>query len=545
MLFVTNGSGIREGLEKGKEVGQGIGDSAEQTWQQIVVEFTSLASGYLANAVAAIVVLVVGWVLAVLISALVRGGVRRCKSAPWLTQWLTDDEGRDMADIGKTIGRGTFYLIMIFVLVAFFQTLGLSVVTEPLTAFLNQIFEYAPHLIAATILLFVAWVVASVLRFIVRKVLTTTKIDQHMSHHAGLVAGDGLPLTKTLSEATYWLTFLLFLPALLDALEIPGLLSPVQDMVAPVLGFLPNLLAATIIFLVGWFIARIVRRLTVNLSQTVGANQLSDRVGFTTMIGNNKLSDALGMAVYILILIPVIIGALNALQIRAVTEPASEMLNRILGTLPGIFSACLVVGIAYVVARVVSDLTCNMLMAIGFDGLPKRLGFARNTPQGGRTPSQIAGSVVMVAIVLFAVMQAMPMLGFDLMANMVSQFLYFGARILLGLVIFGFGLYFAKLVSDLVSDSSIQNASSLATVARVAILILAGAMGLQQTGLAQEIVNIAFAVAAGALAVAAAIAFGMGGREAAKTVIDNLMRTKNRSANDSSAYAKINAGDPL
>lgn len=151
----------------------------------------------------------------------------------------------------------------------------------------------------------------------------------------------------------------------------------------------------------------------------------------------------------------------------------------------------------------------------------------------------------MVAIVLFAVMQAMPMLGFDLMANMVSQFLYFGARILLGLVIFGFGLYFAKLVSDLVSDSSIQNASSLATVARVAILILAGAMGLQQTGLAQEIVNIAFAVAAGALAVAAAIAFGMGGREAAKTVIDNLMRTKNRRENNSSAYATTTVGGPL
>jgi hypothetical protein len=118
------------------------------------------------------------------------------------------------------------------------------------------------------------------------------------------------------------------------------------------------------------------------------------------------------------------------------------------------------------------------------------------------------------------------MLGFDLLADMMSQFLQFAARVLVGLVIFGFGLYFAKLVGDMIQDSAIANAQLLSTIARAAILVLAGAMGFQQTGVAQEIVNIAFGIIAGAIAVAAAIAFGIGGRDAAKSLVDDFLKTR-------------------
>ncbi len=240
----------------------------------------------------------------------------------------------------------------------------------------------------------------------------------------------------------------------------------------------------------------------------------------------------MGLAVYVLVFVPVLVGSLNALKIEAVTQPASEMLNTMLGTLPGIISAVFVVGVAYVVGYVVSGLASNMLTSVGFDRLPDRLGIARATPAGSRTPSQIAGTIIMVAIVLFAIMQAMPMLGFDLLADMMSEFLQFATRVLLGLVIFGFGLYFAKLVAGLIRDSGIDNAQVLSTVAQVAIIAVAGAMGLQQTGLAQEIVNIGFGIVAGAIGVAAAIAFGIGGRGAAKTIIDDLVKAKRQKAKD-------------
>ena len=132
----------------------------------------------------------------------------------------------------------------------------------------------------------------------------------------------------------------------------------------------------------------------------------------------------------------------------------------------------------------------------------------------------------MVAIVLFATMQALPMLGFNLLAGMMGDFLTFASRVLLGLVIFGFGLFFAKLVADMVRDSAIANARLLSTIARVAILVLAGAMGLRQMNLAQEIINLAFGITLGAVAIAAAIAFGIGGRDAAKTLVDDFVKSR-------------------
>ena len=526
MLLQTDPAGLGSVGEVGKEVSDQVLASGQETWTRVSTQVTDLVGAYIPNIVAALVVLIVGWVVALAIAAVVRGGLRKLGLDRRLSGSVAEEGAAEHLHVSRRIGKGVFYLIMLFVLVGFFQTLGLTMVTGPLTAFLNQIFEYAPRLIAAGVLLFLAWIVATVLRFVVRQVLVATKIDRHLARGAGVEKDEDLPVAKTLSDATYWLVYLLFLPALLDALAVPGLLAPVRDMVTEVLGFLPNLLAAAVILGIGWFVARIVQRVVTNLLAAAGADQLSERVGLSRAMGDNRLSSVLGLLVYILTLVPVIVASLNALKMEAVTGPASEMLTIILGTLPGIFAAVLVIGVAYVVARIVAGLTTNMLAAVGFDRLPARLGLAREPAADRRTFSQIAGTIVMVAIVLFATMQALPMLGFDLLAAMMGNFLVFASHVLLGLVIFGFGLYFAKLVADIVRDSGVANARLLSMIARVAILVLAGAMGLRQMDLAQEIINLAFGLTLGAVAIAAAIAFGIGGRDAAKTLVDDFVKSR-------------------
>ena len=525
-LLFANAAGLDTAVELGKEVTQKTVVTGQETWERVSTQMTDLVGGYLPHAAAALVVLILGWLAALVIAAVVRTALRKLGIDRRLSGSVPADGATERPEVSRRIGKGVFYLIMLFVLVAFFQTLGLTAVTEPLKAFLNQVFEYAPRLIAAGVLLFLAWIVATALRFVVRRTLTATEIDRRLTHEAGVDQNEDLPVTKTLSDATYWLVYLLFLPALLDALAVPGLLAPVRDMVTKVLGFLPNLFAAVVILGIGWFVARIVQRIATNLLVAVGTDRLSERVGLSTVIGAKKLSGVLGLLAYILILVPVIVGSLNALQIEAVTGPASQMLSIILGTLPGILAAVLVIGVAYVVARIVSGLATNMLVAIGFDKLPARLGLAAEPVEGHRTPSQIAGTVVMVAIVLFATMQALPMLGFDLLANMMGEFLTFATRALLGLVILAFGLFFAKLVAEIIRDSRIANARLLSVIARVAIVVLAGAMGLQQMNLAQEIINLAFGITLGAIAIAAAIAFGIGGRDAAKKLMDDFVKSR-------------------
>ena len=230
----------------------------------------------------------------------------------------------------------------------------------------------------------------------------------------------------------------------------------------------------------------------------------------------HKLSDLLGVVAHILIVIPVAIMALDALGIEAITRPASQMLAALLNALPALFGAGLVLVISYFIGRVVAELVTNLLESAGFDNILVKLGVAQaSAEEAKRKPSAVGGDIVMIAIMLFAFIEASGLLGFSNLADLTVELLVLGGHILLGLAIFALGLYLSKAAANAIEGTQIQQNRLLAVIARIAILILAGAMGLQQFGLANEIVSTAFAVTLSALGIAFALAFGLGGREEA------------------------------
>jgi len=215
------------------------------------------------------------------------------------------------------------------------------------------------------------------------------------------------------------------------------------------------------------------------------------------------------------LLIPVLIAALDALEFTAITQPASNMLNSILAALPALFAASLILIVAYVVGRIVSGLTTNLLAGLGFNAVLTNLGLRAQPAPGERTPSEVAGNLVLVAIMLFAAIEALRELGFEVLADLIARFTVFAGEIVLGLVIFGIGLYLANLASRTILTGGAAQSWLLALAARVSIIILAGAMALRQMGLASDIINLAFGLLLGSVAVAVALAFGLGAREVA------------------------------
>jgi hypothetical protein len=409
------------------------------------------------------------------------------------------------------------------------------------------------------VLLLLAWVVATVLKRLVTGVLEGIGIDRRLNSavrddqpttRSRPASGDtattaptatdtsarpgGVSVASTLGDVVYWLVFLLFLPAILGALELDGLLGPVQGMLNQILGYIPNLFAAALILIIGWFVARIVQRIVTGLLAAAGVDRLGERVGLSQVLGGQTLSGLIGLIVYILILVPVLISALNALQIEAITQPATNMLNTFLAAIPNIFAAAVVLIISYVVGRLLAGLVSSLLAGIGFDRLPARLGMATATPTPGRRSlSGIAGTLVLVAIMLFATVEALRLLGFVVLADLLAELIQLGGQILLGLIVFAVGLYLANLAADMIASSGAPNAGLLATVARAAIIVLAGAMALRQMGIANEIVNLAFGLLLGAIAVAAALAFGFGGRDIAGRELEQwVQRLKARSMRD-------------
>lgn len=483
--------------------------------------------GQVTHLVLALAVLVVGWLGALIVGSLVRRGLKRTTIDNRIAGWVVGGEDGEKIEIERWIGRFVFWILMLFVLVGFFQVLGLTVVTEPLNRFLIRIFDFLPRLIAPAVLAAVAWVVATGLRFVVRRVLETTNVDRRLGASAGLADETAtIPLSKTLSEAVYWLVFLLFLPAILSALQLDGLLQPVQSMLDELLAFLPNLLAAALILAVGWLLARVVQRVVSNLLAAVGADRLAEQVGLAKALGEQRLSNLIGLVLYVLILIPVMVAALNALALEAITRPASEMLTTILQALPLLFGASLLLLVAFLAGRVVAGLVANLLAGVGFDRVLVALGIGGEPGEDAPRPSAIAGSLILAAIMLFATIEAVRLLGFQVLANLIAEFMVFAGHVALGLVIFAIGLYLANLAARTISASSSRQAPLLALAARGSITVLAGAMALRQMGLANEIITLAFGLLLGAIAVAAALAFGLGCRDlaagAAKGWLDSL-----------------------
>ena len=92
------------------------------------------------------------------------------------------------------------------------------------------------------------------------RILAATTLDETLSREAGMQS-----MSRTVANVLFWLVILLFLPSILSAFELRGLLEPVQAMLTKLLGAVPNIVAALIIGFVGWLVAKILRGLVVNL----------------------------------------------------------------------------------------------------------------------------------------------------------------------------------------------------------------------------------------------------------------------------------------
>ncbi|MGD8814286.1 MAG: mechanosensitive ion channel [Anaerolineales bacterium] len=488
-------------------------------------EFLQTLWSYLPEALGAIGILVGGWIVALIASAITRRILARTSIDDRIAGMLRGEVEEERVEASRWGGRIVYYLIMLFVVVAFLQSINLTVVAEPINRLLDQVLMYIPSLLGAGALVLAAWLIANLLRFVVVRVLGLTKLDERLSSEADLETGEDVDLSSTLGNVVYWLVFLLFLPAILGVLGLEGLLGPVQGVVDEILGVLPNILGAGLIFLVGWLAARIVRQIVANLLAGIGTDRLGERTGLSTALGGQKLSSVISTVVYALILIPIVVSALNALQIEAVAQPASRMLGSILNALPAIFGALLLIGVAYFVARLVGNFVTNVLAGVGFNKVLEWIGLSRTEAQEGvRTPSEIAGQLVVISVMFFAAIEAANLLGFTMVADLVSQFLVSAGAVLVGLVIFGLGLYLAKLAATVIRDTGGSQAHILAPSARIAIIVFSGALALRQMNIAEDVVNLTFGIILGAVAIAAALAFGLGAREIAGRELDGWLK---------------------
>ncbi|MGF1499275.1 MAG: mechanosensitive ion channel [Elainellaceae cyanobacterium] len=516
---------------------------------------------FIPNLLGAIAILIIGWLLATIAASLVKGLLNRTSIDNRIANWLTGQSGEGTSPpVEQWTAAAVYWIILLFTLVAVFNALNLDIVSGPLNDFLEQIFAYLPRIGGALLILGLAWLVATVAKLALTRGLARFNLDDKLAEQTGNEPGSSpFLVNETLGNIVYWFIFLIFLPLVLETLELQdGTLGPLQNLIDEFLSILPNIFAAFLIGLVGWLIARIVRGIVTNLLASTGVNRLGVQMGLRSDAGQFELSDIIGNLVYVLILIPVAVAALNALEIRAISDPAVSMLETALDFIPRLFSAAVIMLVFYIIGRFASELTTMFLTSLGFNNIFNWLGlpqlqarvpsepvdttppeaetpYVRPTPenqfsQSGRTPSEVVGITVFVGTLLFGAVAAADAMELSEWSEIVRNVLAVSLRILSGLIVFGLGLYLANLAFNLISSPGSSQSRILAQAARIAIVTLISAMALQQIGVATDIVNLAFGLLLGAIAVAIALAFGLGGRDiAAEQIREWLNSFKQRS----------------
>lgn len=461
----------------------------------------STLGGQLPSIFGALLIITVGWLLAVV----ARAATRRLLGMLKVDARIKDSTGQKV-EVETGIAVGVFWLIILVTLVMVFDSLHLDRISNPFAQLVTEIIGYAPRLVAGTILVLLAWLVATLLQALVAKALAASSIGEKLSAEAGME-----PMSKTVANVLFWLVILLFVPSILGAFELRGLLEPVQSMLGKLLDMVPNIFGAAVIGFVGWLVARVLRGLITNLLAAAGVDKMGSRIGLAEAV---KLSRLAGTIVFIVVFVPTLIAAFDALRIEAISKPATDMLQRLLAAVPNLVAAALILVVTWYVAKFAADLLARLLTGMGLDTVPERLAMGQAL-SGSFKPSNVVRVLALFFAMLFATVEAASRLEFTQVRDLVAMFIKFGGEVLLGGAILAIGFWLANLAHDAIRRASGDQRTGIARLARIAILGLVIAMGLRAMGIADDIVNLAFGLTFGAVAVAVALSFGLGGREAA------------------------------
>jgi Conserved TM helix len=472
------------------------------------------------NILGAIALLVVGWLVALILAWVVGRLLAKTSIDDRIMQTVTGGNSLGGWSPEKIVSTIVFWVIFLFGVIGFLNSLGLNSASAPLQNMLSQILTFLPRLLIAAALGIIAWVIATVVKKLILKSSQSFGLDQKMQS-AGSTGG--VMPSETIGNLSFWLILFFFLSPILEALSLGSSLAPVQSLTTELIGALPKLFKAAIIGIVTWFVAKLVRDIITNVARAAGSERLGAQLGLTRTMPNQSLAGIAGTLAYVVILVPGVIQALQALDMPAISGPAVTMLNEVTLMLPRVLTAGAIIAISYFIGRFLAELVTSTLSALGFDNILRTLGLGSivdqaapsSTSENAKTPSELAGIVVLVGTMLLAVVSALDILKIKALTNITESVIMIAGQILMGLVIFGVGLFLANLAYRLINAAGNRQANILAQAARICIIVLVGAMGLQRMGIASDIVNLAFGLTLGAISIAAAIAFGLGGRDVA------------------------------
>ena len=464
----------------------------------------------------AIVILVVGYILAKVLENVTRKALKKARLDERVGIQKDGEKGEKWTP-ERIIGKVVFFGVLLLAFLIIFEFMNVPAITEPFSQIYEGFSGLIIGVIKAGLILLVAWVIATLLKKGIQMAghrLNLSKLMEKTGQESTSV--NQTKWVDTVANIVFYLVLLLALPAVLDALGLRGVSGPFEDLLNSFLGFIPKLVAAALIFAIGYVVAKIVRDILTKFLEAAGLDRLAERFHLSDYVKGSSLAKAIGTIVFIFIMIPVTISALEALDIRGISEPAIAMLNDVLVMIPDILVAIVLVLVGVFVARWLKGVVVSLLENLGVNSLAQKMGFGERA--SSMSIAQVVGVIVQVIVILLFVSEALQVANLEFMASLATAIFAYLPMVIAALIILAVGFWLANMAERLVGSVLVDGAgqpSALRYVAKYAILGLVFFMAVSQLGIAPVIVNTAFLLILGAVALAFGLAFGLGGRETA------------------------------
>lgn len=197
--------------------------------------------------------------------------------------------------------------------------------------------------------------------------------------------------------------------------------------------------------------------------------------------------------------------------------------------IPDLLIIVIIIIAGFIAASLIKFLLIKTLRAVRFDEWSDQIGLTTALKKAGiaSPPSSFMGSFVYWFIVVLFFVAGFATLGFRVTDAIVSIFLTILPRFFTALLIVLFGFFITKYLSRAVLiagvTAGIEYSRALSELVRVLLFVLVFAMALEELAIAPRVVHAAFVIFFGAIGLAAAVAFGIAGRDYAKRAVDYLL----------------------
>ncbi|WP_142783798.1 mechanosensitive ion channel [Changchengzhania lutea] len=399
----------------------------------------------------------------------------------------------------------------------------------------NQVTQYLPNILGALAVLLIGWLIAKGIKRLITKLLKKTSWDERVLGKTNIENTNSF-----IGNIVYYILMIITMLIVLEILGVDQVLDPLKNMVNKFLLFIPDLIGAILIGFIGYLLAKFVSKLV-----TLGGGILDNIVDKTSFKDTDKLVNIAQKVVFIIIFVPFLIQAFNALKLDAISEPANAILYNFTDMLGQIFVAAAIIIVFVWGGKYLASFLKDLFASMQLDRVAEKINI-QNMIGANQSLSKLLANLIYFFLVFFGIITAVEILGLDRLTVTLNEILDLTGQILFGLVILAIGNYISTIIYDTMSKS--QNNKFIASIVRVASMALFIAIALRTMGIANEIVELAFGLILGAIAVAVALSYGLGGREAAgehfKQIIGKL-RNNNDPTSSSDTKTLNNPNDRI